>query len=62
MCGKSSKSAAPAPAPAPPPPQNTAIADTSNMQQKVAATNDTSKTMSSFGSELGGGTTNGATA
>lgn len=51
MCGKSSKSSAPAPAPAPVPQAKT-TGDTSNMQQKVAATNDTST--QSFGSELGG--------
>lgn len=50
MCGKSSKSSAPAPAPAPVP-QATTVGDTSNLQQRVAATNDTST--QTFGSELG---------
>ena len=61
MCGKSSKSSPPPPAPAPAPVQQ-AVADTSNMQQKVAATNDTASTMQSFGSELGGGSTTTAQA
>ena len=56
MCGKSSKSSAPPPAPAPVPQAKT-TGDTSNLQQKVAATNDTTGTQS-FGSELGAGTTN----
>ena len=58
MCGKSSKSSAPAPAPAPVPQART-TGDTSNMQQRVAATNDTGT--QTFGSELGASTADGST-